>query len=106
MTVKVRAIEVDEGIAAALEARASARGLTLQELLTEIAGLSEEPAPDLEEMRAEGRGPWSPGALAEDARRFEEFERTGEGVPFEDVARWMRSWGKPDELPIPRPRKL
>ena len=106
MTVKVRTIELDDATAAALEARAFARGLSLQELLAEIAGLAEDSAPDLEGLRTAGRGPWAPGVLAEDARRFADFARSGEGVPFEDVTRWMRSWGTPGEFPMPKPRKL
>jgi predicted transcriptional regulator len=26
-------------------------------------------------------------------------------VPHEDVVKWLRSWGKPDELPCPVPKK-
>jgi predicted transcriptional regulator len=29
----------------------------------------------------------------------------GRVVPHEDVAAWVRSWGKPDELPAPECRK-
>ena len=43
---------------------------------------------------------------AEDARRLAEFQRTREGIPWEEVKAWMQSWGKPDELPPPKPRKL
>jgi len=25
-------------------------------------------------------------------------------VPQEDVVKWLRSWGKPDELPCPVPK--
>ena len=30
----------------------------------------------------------------------------GQGVPHEDVVKWLQSWGKPDEQPrpVPRPR--
>jgi predicted transcriptional regulator len=27
-------------------------------------------------------------------------------VPWEEVKSWMLSWGTPDELPTPKPRKL
>jgi hypothetical protein len=57
-------------------------------------------------VRTAGEGPWSPEALAEDARRFAEFERTREGVPWEEVKAWMETWGTPHELPPPKPRKL
>lgn len=55
---------------------------------------------------ANGEGPWSPESLAEDARRLAEFERTRMGVPWEEVRAWMQTWGTPDELPVPKPRKL
>lgn len=47
--------------------------------------------------------PWAPEILAEDARRLEEFERTREGVPWEEVRAWMQSWGTGSELPPPSP---
>ena len=50
--------------------------------------------------------PWSPEALEEDGRRLAEFERTRMGVPWDEVQAWMQSWGKPNELPIPKPRKI
>jgi predicted transcriptional regulator len=28
----------------------------------------------------------------------------GRVVPHEDVVKWLRSWGKPDELPCPVPK--
>src|SRR5262249_11522527 len=98
MNVKVRQIEVDEETAALLEARAGARGMTVAELLADIACNQEALPADLAEMRDKGEGPWSPEALEEDARRMAEFERTREGVPWEEVKSWLRSWGTPDEL--------
>jgi hypothetical protein len=53
-----------------------------------------------------GEGPWSPGALEEDARRLAEFERTRMGVPWDEVKTWMQSGGTPNELPPPKSRKL
>ncbi len=29
----------------------------------------------------------------------------GRVVPHEDVVKWLKSWGKPDELPCPVPKK-
>ena len=58
------------------------------------------------EMRNKGEGPWSSEALEDDARRLAEFEHTREGVPWEEVKDWLRSWGTPNELPAPKPRKL
>ncbi|HWN51696.1 MAG TPA: ribbon-helix-helix protein, CopG family [Xanthobacteraceae bacterium] len=106
MNLKLRQIEVDEETAALLEARARARGMTVSELLADIAYNQEVLPADLAEMRHKGEGPWSPEALEEDARRLAEFERTREGVPWEEVKSWLRSWGTPDELPTPKLRKL
>lgn len=103
MTVKRRKIEVDARTADVLEARAAARGQSISELLADL--VSDETSPDLETMRSAGRGPWSPEILAEDARRFADFQRTHEGVPWEEVKAWMKSWGTPNELPPPKPRK-
>jgi hypothetical protein len=98
MNVKVRQIEADEETAALLEARAGARGMTVAELLADIACNQEALPSDLAEMRDKGKGPWSPEAVEEDARRLAEFERTREGVPWEEVKSWLRAWGRPDEL--------
>ena len=106
MNVKVRTIEVEAETADVLEARAAARGMTLSELLADLAGASEVLSPALQAMSAAGEGPWSPEVLAEDARHLAEFERTREGVPWGEVKAWMQSWGTPNELPAPRPRKL
>jgi predicted transcriptional regulator len=42
----------------------------------------------------------------EDWRRWEEYERTGEGVPLDEMKAWVESWGTANELPRPQPRKL
>jgi predicted transcriptional regulator len=105
MNIKLRTIEIDADTANALEERAAARGVSVSELLSELIEV-ENALSDLEGLRESGQGPWAPEILAEDARRLSEFEATGEGVPWEEVAAWMRSWGTPDELPRPKPRKL
>jgi hypothetical protein len=106
MDVKVRKIEVDVETADLLEARAAALGMSVSTLLAELAGNESILPPDLAEMRAKGEGPWSPEALEDDARRLAEFERTRMAVPWDEVRAWMQSWGKPNELPRPEPRKL
>ncbi len=106
MNVKLRKIEVDAETAEALEAQAAARGLTVPELLADMVGTTEGLPSDLEAMRSAGRGPWAPEILAEDARRLAEFQRDGEGVPWDEVSAWMKSWGTANELPPPKPRKL
>jgi hypothetical protein len=103
---KFRVIEIDSETAEALEGAAQTRGQTLTQFLHELSGI-EAPLPSpLDVLREQGRGPWSPQALAEDARAAADFERTGEGIPFDDVVAWMESWGTTKELPLPRPRKL
>jgi hypothetical protein len=106
MSVKVRKIEVTAETADVLEARASARGLTVSELLADILAEDGLLPPDLEAMRTAGKGPWSPDVVAEDARRLAAFKRTRAGVPWDEVKTWMQSWGRPGELPAPKPRKL
>jgi len=106
MNVKLRTIEVDAHTAEVLEARAAARGLSVAELIADLAWTSENLPPDLRAMCERREGPWSPDALAEDARRLAEFQRTREALPWADVKAWMQTWGTPDELPPPKPRKL
>lgn len=106
MNVKFRKIEVAADTADLLEARAAARGVTVSELVADLAGAVDFLPPDLEAMRATGLGPWAPEVLAEDARRLAAFKETGEGVPWAEVQAWLRSWGTGHELPAPRSRKL
>lgn len=106
MNIKVRKIEVDAATADLLEARAASRGMTVAELLADIACNEEVLPADLATMRASGEGPCSPESLEEDARHLAKFERTRVGVPWEEVKAWMQSWGTPNELPVPKPRKL
>ena len=106
MTAKARLIELDRDTADRLEAWARDRGMTVAELLAEVAAGHSAPSPDWEAMRRTGRGPWAPDVLAEDARRIASYERTGEGVPWAEVESWIESWGTTEELPPPKPRKL
>ncbi|HEY4944212.1 MAG TPA: hypothetical protein VII56_22485 [Rhizomicrobium sp.] len=103
---KLRNIEVDEHTADVLEARAQARGMSVSDLVADLAGSDDELPPRLKKMEDEGRGPWSPEILAEDAQRLAEYRRTGEGVPLEDVEAWAASLGTANELPAPKPRKM
>ena len=106
MNLKLRTIEIDAETADLLEARAAARGMSISELLADIAGNQEVLPPDLARMRASGQGPWSAETIAEDARRLADFEQTRLAVPWEEIKSWMKSWGSADELPPPQPRKL
>lgn len=106
MNVKVRKIEVAAETADLLEARAAALGMSVADLLAEIAGTQNVLPPELASRRANGEGPWSAKAMAEDARRLAAFEQTRLGVPWDEMKAWMESWGKPNELPIPTARKV
>ncbi|HWA92651.1 MAG TPA: hypothetical protein VG889_21645 [Rhizomicrobium sp.] len=44
--------------------------------------------------------------VEEDVRRLEAFDREKMGVPLDEVKAWVQSWGTPDELPPPVPRKI
>jgi hypothetical protein len=105
MNKKVK-IEINAETAELLEARAAARGMSISELLADLAGDDNTLPTNLEKMRAAGDGPWAPDILAEDARRLAEFHRTREALPWDAVKAWMQSWGTPHEMPAPRPRKL
>jgi hypothetical protein len=106
MSIKVRKIEVDVETADLLEARAHARGISVAELLADIACNDDVLPADLAEKRAKSEGPWSADVLEEDARRLAEFERARVGVPWHEVKAWMESWGTRNESPTPKPRKL
>ncbi len=106
MNVKVRNIEVDVETADLLEARAAALGISVPALVAELAGNEPILPTDLAQMRAKGEGPWSAESLAEDERRLAEFERTRMGVPWDEVKAWLDSWGSPNALPAPKPRRL
>ena len=96
MTAKVCKIEVDAETAERLAARASARGMSVAQLVSELA-LNDT---------ADDDNPWSPAAFQEDARRLEEFDRTRMGVPWDEIRSWMETWGTAGERPPPIPRKL
>lgn len=106
MNVKFRQIEVDAKTAAALEAKAAERGVSVPELVADLVGMASDAPAYFETLRAKGQGPWSPAVLAEDARRLADYQETGEGVPWEEVRAWMQSWGTANELPPPKTRKL
>ena len=106
MSSNARTIKLDSDTADRLEAWARERGLTVSELLAELAAGQSAPSPEWDAMRKTGRGPWAPDVLAEDARRIASYQRTGEGVPWAEVESWIKSWGTTEELPPPKPRKL
>jgi len=76
-------IEVDERTADVLQARAAELGVTVSELIAELATLDSEPiAVESEE-------------IAELDRRWNKIEAGQPTVPHERVVRWLRTWGTP-----------
>ena len=73
--------------------------MSVSALLAEIAGNESILPPGLARMRAKSEGSWSAQAVEEDAQRLAELERTRMGVPWDEIKAWMKSWGKPNELP-------
>jgi len=57
-------------------------------------------------MRIAGAGPWASDVLAEDGRRLAAFKRSREGLPWDEVEAWMKTWGTPQEHSAPSQRKL
>ena len=73
-------IEVDEQTADVLQTRAAELGVTVSELVAELAMLESEPI----SLEADD--------IAELDRRWKTIEAGGT-VPHEQVVRWLRTWG-------------
>jgi hypothetical protein len=102
MGAKLRQIEVDEETALLLEAHAGARGITISELLAEIASNLEALQADLAEFRDKGGGLLatsqeilSADEIAELDRRWAAIEASEPTVSNDDVVRWLHTWGTP-----------
>jgi hypothetical protein len=74
-------IEVDERTAGVLQTRAAELGLTVSELVTELATLDSDPVIV------------EPNDIAELDRRWNRIEAGAPTVPHERVVRWLRTWG-------------
>jgi predicted transcriptional regulator len=74
-------IEVDERTAETLQARAAELGVTVSELVAELAALDSEP------VVAE------PDLIAELDRRWKKIQDGTPTVPHDRVVRWLRTWG-------------
>jgi predicted transcriptional regulator len=88
MSTKVN-IEVDEQTADVLQTRAAELGVTVSELVAELATLESEPITV------------TPDEIAELDRRWKTIEARGSAVPHERVVRWLRTWGTPRYRPWP-----
>jgi hypothetical protein len=80
-------IEVDERTAHVLQARAAELGVTVSELVAELATLDSDPV--LVE----------PDEIVELDRRWKMIEAGTPTVPNERVVRWLRTWGTPGFRP-------
>ncbi|MGE0039346.1 MAG: hypothetical protein AB7S93_27445 [Xanthobacteraceae bacterium] len=80
MSVEFRNIQVDAETADTLEARAAERGISVAELLAEIAHHSRPAAAEAAE-------------IAELDRRWAKVVGGEATVPHDDVVRWLDSWG-------------
>lgn len=90
MTQRRIAIELEENLAARLDAAAeqaemSAEALAAQAIARAVAELED----------------W-----AEDEAAYAEYARTGEAIPLSSMAAWVKSWGTAGEAPPPEPCKL
>jgi hypothetical protein len=76
-------IEVDERTADMLQARAAELGVSVSELVAELAALDSDPivveSKDIDELE----------------RRWKKVEEGAPTVPLERVVRWLRTWGTP-----------
>jgi predicted transcriptional regulator len=79
----MRAIEVDEATAAALEQSAAEQGVSVAELLADFAGLRSPTDEDIAELD----------------RRWAAVEAGEPTVPQSEVAAWLDTWGMPDSRP-------
>jgi hypothetical protein len=97
MNAKLRQIEVDEETAALLEARAGAWGMTVSELVADIARNLEALQADLAEFRGKAEGPVAIPAdeIAELDRRWAAIEAGEPTVSNDDAMRWLQTWGTP-----------
>ena len=80
---EVRMIAVDAATADTLEARASARGISVGELVAELVAFvdAQVPIDDVE--------------IAELDRQWAAIEAGQPTVPHDKVARWLETWGTP-----------
>ena len=87
MSTKI--IEVDERTADRLRARAAELGLTVPELVAELAAFDADAASVPSED------------VAELDRRWKKIEQGDRSVPQEQVVKWLRTWGTPGYRPWP-----
>jgi predicted transcriptional regulator len=85
-------LEIDEELAESVRAAAEKKGIPVEMFIRDALAhhifaeveWSEDPDPAI------------------DQRIADEAFRTGHTIPWEEIEPWVRSWGKPDELPPPK----
>jgi len=87
MPIKTHTIEVDEATATALKNRAEERGLTVPDLLAELAS-ADHASLDLADDQ-----------IAELDRRWIAAQADAATVPHDRVVRWLETWGTPAYKP-------
>ena len=90
MSTKV-SIEVDERTAGTLQTRARELGLTVSDLIAELAAAEATPTVA------------APDDIAELDRRWKNIEAGKPTVPHDRVVRWLRTWGTPGYRAWPDP---
>ena len=94
MNIIRRTLDIDSTTDARLRELAAERGQDVAAVLAEAVALLDSVV-DI-------AGPY----VAEDRRRLDEFKRTRQAVPLNEVKAWVASWGTTEELPPPQPRKF
>jgi predicted transcriptional regulator len=79
----MKTIEIDDQTATALKQRAEERGLSVPELIAELATLEVDPVEADEET------------VAELDRRWQAFGAQSSVTSNDDVVKWLQTWGTP-----------
>jgi len=79
--MRTQTIEIDDDTATALKQRAEERGVSVGELVAELAALEASPA---EADR---------DSIAELDRRWQAFRAQSSATSNEEVVRWLETWG-------------
>jgi predicted transcriptional regulator len=81
--MKTQTIEIDDSTASVLKRRAAERGVTVPELVAELAIIAVSPvAADADE-------------IAELDRRWKAFDAQDSVASNDEVVRWLQTWGTP-----------
>jgi hypothetical protein len=95
-------LKLDNDTARRLREEAEIRGLTPEELGAQLIAddllFSDIDFPGVDASDLPG--------VEEDLQAVEEFDRTREGVPWEEVSAWIKTWGGAERIPPPKVRKL